>query len=662
MMRLNTAIFFFCAGLGWALVSSPVQAQPTLTSITPGAVQPGKTTEVVLRGTNLQGALRVWTSFPAQVELAELPADAKDVKERGCKITLPAEASVGIGGMMLGSAGGTSEVLAVNIDDLPSVAEAGNNGVSAQAQLLTLPTAVDGTSSGKAFDYFRFTAKAGQRVSFEVVASRTGSAFDPVIRLLTAEGKELVYIDDGAGLGADCRFEYRFTADGDYLLEMYDNQYRGGLPYRLRLGDFPLVATAYPLGARLGSTTQLRFTGPADEAGLELLLRVPDSVPDGRFPVSIKYPNGQSSAGAVLATSALPEAMETEPNNDAKTANEVTLPSALNGVIQESGDRDCFRFAGVKGQLIHCQALTVSLGSPCLAMLSLLDGEGRKLAESNPAAGDELELAHTLPADGMYVIQVEELLRRAGKDFAYRVQLRTDAGFSLSLKNDPKLPNRFVTPVADGGFALDVQSPRRGYDGPIQLSLEGAGDRYRLLTPEIAAKAANQRVVIAVTGATQPGELHALRLVGRTAETNGPSVLLTTGTLMRAKFPVLPQIPAWMDGVLFVAAGAAADPLYALTVPAEVSVPATGTTTATFSVALERKHKDFKGALNIQVQGLPAGYSAAVKAEGDRYDVTLTGPAEAWTVGTLLNLLIEGELNGRLQIVERPVKLVAPAS
>ena len=661
-MRHASIALLFLSGFLWTPFLPSALAQPTLTSLTPGAVQPGKTTEVLLRGTNLQGPLRVWTSFPAQVELAELPADAKDIKERGCKITLPAEASVGIGGMVIASAAGTSELLLVNVDDLPSVAEAGNNNVSAQAQVLAPPVAVDGSSSGKAFDYFRFPAKAGQRLSFEVVASRTGSAFDPVIRLLTADGKELRYLDDAVGMGADCRWEHRFAADGEYLIELHDNQYRGGLPYRLRVGDFPLVATAYPLGARLGSTAQLRFTGPADDTGLELLLRVPDQVPDGRFPVSVKYPNGQSSAAAVLATSSLPEAMETEPNNEAKTATEVTLPGALNGVIQEAGDRDCFRFPGVKGQVVYAQALTVSLGSPCLAMLSLLDAEGRKLAESNPSAGDELELTHTLPADGMYVLQVEELLRRAGKDFAYRVELRSNPGFSLSLKNDAKVPHRFVTPTADGGFALDVQSPRRGYDGPIRLTLEGAGDRYRLITSEIAAKAASQRVVIAVTGAAQPGELHALRLVGHASEPDGQAAGLTTGALMRTKFPVLPQVPAWMDGTLFVAVGAAADPLYALTVPAELAVPAAGTTTATFSVALERKNKDFKGGLNIQVQGLPAGYSAAVKAEGDRYDVTLTGPAEAWAVGTTLTLVIEGELTGRLQVLERTVKFIAPAA
>src|SRR5262245_46610067 len=68
---LVVAAGMFCSGYEVA------RAQPSLSHLAPGALAPGKTTELTLHGSKLDGLLRVWTSFPAHVEI-----EAGDQKQK----------------------------------------------------------------------------------------------------------------------------------------------------------------------------------------------------------------------------------------------------------------------------------------------------------------------------------------------------------------------------------------------------------------------------------------------------------------------------------------------------------------------------------------------------------------------------------------------------
>ena len=46
------------------------------------------------------------------------------------------------------------------------------------------------------YDYFRFEAKAGQTLTFDIAAERYESPLDSVLSLLDDRGVELAYIDD----------------------------------------------------------------------------------------------------------------------------------------------------------------------------------------------------------------------------------------------------------------------------------------------------------------------------------------------------------------------------------------------------------------------------------------------------------------------------------
>src|SRR5687767_12066364 len=92
----------------------------TLSHALPGAIVPGRTTEVVLHGAKLGGA-RLWTSFPADVQITS-DANAKDPAQIACNLTLAAGVPTGLGGIAVATPAGLSDVLYVMIDELPSVA------------------------------------------------------------------------------------------------------------------------------------------------------------------------------------------------------------------------------------------------------------------------------------------------------------------------------------------------------------------------------------------------------------------------------------------------------------------------------------------------------------------------------------------------------------
>ena len=74
-------------------------------------------------------------------------------------------------------------------------------------------------------------------------------------------GAELASNDDALGLGGDSQLSYTFPAAGEYLLELRDIRFQGG-PYRLRIGDFPCAAVAYPLAVQRGTATPVAVAGP----------------------------------------------------------------------------------------------------------------------------------------------------------------------------------------------------------------------------------------------------------------------------------------------------------------------------------------------------------------------------------------------------------------
>ncbi|MFP6586401.1 MAG: hypothetical protein VB814_02080, partial [Pirellulaceae bacterium] len=242
-------------------------AAPVISSVSPRSFRPAQTTEVTLVGTELTSPLNAWTTFAADVKVLAIADGADDNKTAKLSITLTEKSAVGVGGLVVSNAKGVSQLFLVMVDDLPATTDGGKNNTAGTAQGVDQPTNIIGTSSGTTHDYYSFQAKAAEVISFDIYASRIGSSMDPVLRLLTAAGDELAYADDSDGLNSDCRFRHQFASAGTYIIEVADSGYKSGQPYALRIGNFPIVTTAFPLGIQTGVEAAVGFTGPSrDEA------------------------------------------------------------------------------------------------------------------------------------------------------------------------------------------------------------------------------------------------------------------------------------------------------------------------------------------------------------------------------------------------------------
>ncbi len=185
-----------------------IHDRPFVTNVFPAAVAQGQTAELKLIGFNLGSHETIeWTA----------PADAHG--ELSVRLPLGDD---------------LTDPLTIYVTDLPSLVETAEpHGDHATAQVVTLPVGISGTISTETeLDYYRFTAKKGESYTFDLRAGRLDSRLDSIIRILDANGRQLIENDDFqlfTRLYSDSRIDtWTVPADGEYLIEIRDLHLRGG--------------------------------------------------------------------------------------------------------------------------------------------------------------------------------------------------------------------------------------------------------------------------------------------------------------------------------------------------------------------------------------------------------------------------------------------------
>lgn len=84
------------------------------------------------------------------------------------------------------------------------------------------------------YDYFKFSAKKGQRYRIRAHAKKISSPVDPVLHVFNSEGGTVGGNDDADG-SADSRYDFTAPADGDYFVRVYDMLKRGGEDFVYRV-------------------------------------------------------------------------------------------------------------------------------------------------------------------------------------------------------------------------------------------------------------------------------------------------------------------------------------------------------------------------------------------------------------------------------------------
>lgn len=579
------------------LIGGAMAGAQNVTHVLPVGFTPGTTTRVTLHGDGLTGIRHLWTSFSSASKLADDAANSDS--QVSFEVTVPPNTPVGVYGIRGVWEMGISDVRLVVVDDLPVILEAGSNNSIASAQAITAPVAVNGLLPAEQSRYFSLEAQEGQTLSLEVVGHRLGTGLDPLVRILTADGKEIGSHDNDEGLGYDCRFAFTFPQAGKYYLEVRDTRFQGGnWAYHLRIGDFPIARVGYPAGVKRGWPTSVAFPGRTATDVPPAVVQVQPGDMSPTIDVPVRGAN--ASAWISLATDDVESQLELEPNDTREQANPMELGRTLDGRLQVAKDVDAFSFRAKGGQTVYLRGETRRLASPADLVLRLFDPSGNPVATSDDQGAAEGELSYAIPADGVYVLTVEELNGRGGPEFVYRVLT------SASRRDFAVRPSidRIVAPRGSE-YPISIAIERTGMGEAIAVDAE-LGDTS-IGRQEVPAGAANELFLLKVPADASLGAA-SLRLKARSAGEAPLERAAILSQLLRPKLDDLLLLPANVETQLAVSV---VDRSF-FTLSARVDAPAVAHYASTPIVVEVSREKFFDEAVTLALENVPANVEVKV--------------------------------------------------
>jgi len=479
------AVFLFSVSL--CLGGSTLRAEPPVASyIFPAGGQRGQTVNVRVGGLFLhQGCgfdmsgpgiqadkqLRPMKTLWFEGPLLPLPdsQQAEDYpRDLTGKVQIAADAPLGARPWRLWTSQGATPALKFMVGDLPEIVEDETEGTPGGVEV-KLPVTINGRIVPREnVDVWAFQARRGQSITCEVCAARLGSPLDSRIEVRDPHGRRIAENDDY--FGADSFLRFTAPEDGRYEVRIHDTQFRGGpaYVYRLTLTDGPYVDRAYPLGGRRGSTVPFELIGQGLPAEPVRIALPADGPRDYVHRLTIQ---GKATNFLVLDVDDLPEYLEQEPNDTLEQAQRVHVPAVLNGRIDKPGDVDCWAIPGRKGETLDLDLRARRLGSALLAVVTVSDASGKELAraESGDGSRDDAWLRFRPPADGTYIVRVQDRFRdRGGPAHAYRLRIThpDPADFHLRLSAD-------AVTLARGGQAKLRVTAETIVAAPVQLEVDG---------------------------------------------------------------------------------------------------------------------------------------------------------------------------------------------
>ncbi len=262
---------------------------------------------------------------------------------------------------------------------------------------IALPTTLIGTIERMMdVDHFRFEARAGQELVFQVMARSLGSRLRPRLTLLDAQGHELAQVIAKPD-SMEPVLTYTARADGPVILRVADADFgsSGDLSYRISAGQIPIVLSAFPVGVEPGTTARIEVTGANLGTVREVSLPVGPGVSTGTIlGVPVTLPGGKrpyATRNVVVAEGR--QVVEQETNDSLSHAQELTVPGGVSGHIGHDGDVDVYRFRAKKGETIVVEVYGRRLGSPVDSVVAVLDAQGQPIPRAVLRPVDRTETA-----------------------------------------------------------------------------------------------------------------------------------------------------------------------------------------------------------------------------------------------------------------------------
>jgi hypothetical protein len=641
---------------GWAQAQLPLIR---LDRLYPPGGRVGSTVEITVSGDQFEDVRQLRGDHPGLA--------AEFVKQEGGSATFRLSIAPGtpLGTHDLRAVGryGISNSQLFEVSDfLTETLETEPNNQISQANPVSLNSVINGTSDSSSEDYFRWHGQKGQRVILDCFGSRLGNTLEGALALLSTSGKELAY--NRGFNGPDPLIDFTVPEDGEYLVKLYDFNYNGGNPYRLRITTHPYLDAIFPLATMPGVPATFTLYGrnlPGGTAaglsgdGAELqklsvtLPLSPESggagLPPGGGPPTGTSPPGTmdapswldyfvhpSSTAATIdgfqyrvttpaglsnpvtvAFAAAPPVEEREPNDTPETAQELSLPCEVNGRLDAAGDQDWFALSLKAGQTLALEGYCQRLGARGDLVLLLQNTKGEDLAEiddSGISYNQRFQTTNrdpagrfTAPQEGKYFLLVTDRYQRGGARFRYRLRVSPPQPDyrPVVVHNTENTPSALL--ILQGGsqhYHLIVLR-QDGFDGEVSYSVEGLPPGVRS-PPGVMGPGVNI-VPLVFTAAPDAPPAEAVIRVHTWATIDGKRVDREARSIVQS---VNNQPLSRLARNIVLAVRPSAP--YALTVGPDAAAAAPGATIE-LRVAVQRRWADFTGALQLTGLDTPQGFS-----------------------------------------------------
>ena len=420
---MKKLIVFPClvfAALASPLVDHPSgnrATPPTIESVSPSAVVRGISQEIKIEGFNLAGTRAIYFSEPgveARISgVKELPAVPEEVRlgagglpstidlgplppryEVAVEVDISPDADIGTLRFRLDTPIGTSPAGKVLVEpyygERPDV-EPNNSALSATKTFL--PAILTGAISVPGDeDYFEITVREGEQWIFEEAAWMIGSEFKALISILTPDHELLREFGRDYEEASRHWFAHRFPKAGTYYIRLADYERGGGKDrfYRLKIGKFPIVKSAYPLGLQRGETATISLEGYNLSSKQVSVAGEPSGQNRNAVTLRPQGPAGKSVNELRLALEDYPEAQSSGANTSLGEAQTVAVPQTVNGRIASPTSAgpvsNYFRFGAQEGDEIVLEVNAGRLGSRLDSLIHVLDENGNPIERATVRA------------------------------------------------------------------------------------------------------------------------------------------------------------------------------------------------------------------------------------------------------------------------------------
>lgn len=464
-------------------------ALPDFTANQPRGLQRGVDTNVVFTGNRLEDFEGIIFYSPG---ISLKSVDKVEKNKVATTLSIAPEVPLGNHFLRLRTKSGVSFMRQIMVGPYPGLEEKEPNNDFETPQMVGFNQTVEGLVASEDVDYYKITAKKGQRISLEIEGMRLAYiAFDPFIAILNTKRFELISSDDTVLNRQDGYLSMVAPEDGDYIIQVRESSYRGSgnSYYRLHIGSFRRPDVCYPAGGKIGSTQKIKFIEKNGDV-IEEDVVLPNEQTN-KYPLYLK--ENPAPSGNIVRVSPYDNAMEVEPNNDFAHATNsgAAAPIAMNGIIEKPGDVDFFKFKLSKGQKVDFFTYAQTLGSPLDSVMVIYNAKGANVGNNDDGNTGRRRLdskfTYTATEDGEYAVSVTDHLSRGGPNFVYRIEAEAsvpDVAFSspnYGVNDSHK--RQFIAVPRGNRYATLVNVIRNNASGDMTFELPNLPAGVKLLTP-----------------------------------------------------------------------------------------------------------------------------------------------------------------------------------